>query len=202
MFPVAIRGDAIELRELEPTDAASLAVVIADEAVLRYTTWMGPTDLEAAEGFVRMAQETAVATPRIEYLLAVALLATGEVIGAGGIRIEDEASQVGWLRFILRHDWWGRGVATEAAKLAIRFGFEQLGLGRIEADPALGNVAAHKVLEKVGNAPRRPQNSARSVALRTAPRRCRLCYPPRRLPGLGTTWLHPVARLRDFAMLL
>ncbi len=41
---------------------------------------------------------------------------------------------------------------TEAAKLAIRFGFERLGLGRIEGDPALDNVAAHKVLEKVGRA--------------------------------------------------
>lgn len=150
MFPVATRGEAIDLRELEPADAASLAVVIADEGVLRYTTWEGPSDRQAAERFGRMAQETAVAMPRIEYLLAIALVETGEVIGTGGIRHEDHASQVGSLRCLLRHDWWGRGVATEAAKLAIRFGFEQLGLHRIEADPALDNVPAHKVLEKVG----------------------------------------------------
>jgi RimJ/RimL family protein N-acetyltransferase len=45
---------------------------------------------------------------------------------------------------------WGRGVASEAAKLGIAFGFETLGLMRIEADPAAENIAAHKVLEKVG----------------------------------------------------
>jgi [ribosomal protein S5]-alanine N-acetyltransferase len=150
MFPVAIRGDTIDLRELKPEDAASLAAVIADEAVLRYTTWKGPADLGAAKGFVRMAQETAAVAPRIEYILAITLVATGELIGSGGIRREGEEGQVGSLRCLLRRDWWGQGVATEAAKIAIRFGFEQLGLRRIEADPALDNVASRRVLEKVG----------------------------------------------------
>jgi RimJ/RimL family protein N-acetyltransferase len=150
MFPVAIRGESIELREMEPEDVPSIAEIIADEAVLRYTTWKGATDPEAAEGFVRMAQETAAATPRIEYLLTIAYLPSGEVIGTGGIRQEDDAGEMGSLRCLLRRDWWGRGVASEAAILALRFGFETLGLQRIEADPALDNVAAVRLLEKVG----------------------------------------------------
>jgi RimJ/RimL family protein N-acetyltransferase len=68
----------------------------------------------------------------------------------GGIRHEDATGEVGSLRVLLRRDWWGQGVATEAAKLGIHFGFETLGLRRIEADPAVDNVAAHKVLERVG----------------------------------------------------
>ena len=120
MFPIAIRGESIELREMGPEDVPSLAEIIADEAVLRYTTWQGATDSEAAAGFVRRAQETAAATPRIEYLLTIAYLLSGEVIGTGGIRQEDDAAEMRSLRCFLRRDWWGRGVASEAAKLAIR----------------------------------------------------------------------------------
>lgn len=150
MYPIKLQGDTIELRELDKEDAAAIAAVIGDEAVLQFTTWKGPSDLEAAEGFIQFAQETAAVARRIEYLLAIADRATGEVFGTGGIRVEDEAGEVGSLRVLLRRDWWGRGAASEAAKLGIAFGFETLGLRRIEADPAAENFAAHRVLEKVG----------------------------------------------------
>ncbi|MDP9233297.1 MAG: hypothetical protein M3P01_01950 [Actinomycetota bacterium] len=55
--------------------------MIADEAALRYTAWKGATDVEAAERFVRTAQETAAAAPRVEYLLSVAYLPGGDVVG-------------------------------------------------------------------------------------------------------------------------
>jgi len=150
MYPVKVRGDTIELRELETQDAGAIAAVIRDEAVLKYTTWKGPSDLEAAEGFIDLAQKTAAASPRTEYMLAIVVLGTGAVFGTGGIRVEDEAGEVGSLRVLLRRDRWGRGTASEAAKLGIAFGFDTLGLMRIEADPAAENIAAHKVLEKVG----------------------------------------------------
>jgi len=150
MFPVEIQGETIDLRELEAEDAPAIAAVIADEAVLRYTTWKGPADLEAAKGFVRLAQESAAATPRRQYTLAIALRRSGEVIGTGFIRHDDEEGKVGSLGILLRPDSWGRGVATEAARMGLVFGFETLGLQRIEADPAAENVAVHRVLERVG----------------------------------------------------
>lgn len=150
MFPVVIRSDKVELREMEAPDAAAVAEMIADEAVLRYTTWKGATDVEAAKRFVRTAQETAATAPRVEYLLSIAYLPTGEVVGTCGIRLEDAGAQVGSLRCLVRRDWWGRGVATEATKSLIHFGFETMGLRRIEADPANANAAALTVLERAG----------------------------------------------------
>jgi RimJ/RimL family protein N-acetyltransferase len=102
MFPVAVQGDTIELRELEAEDGASIAARLADEAVLRYTTWEGPADREAAERFVRLARETAAASPRKEYRLAIGMQHSGEVVGTGGIRHEDEVGEVGSLRILLR----------------------------------------------------------------------------------------------------
>jgi RimJ/RimL family protein N-acetyltransferase len=44
----------------------------------------------------------------------------------------------------------GQGVMTDAVRLACRWGFEELGLGRIEWWANVGNYASRRVAEKVG----------------------------------------------------
>jgi [ribosomal protein S5]-alanine N-acetyltransferase len=140
----------IEIREIESGDVAAIARIVRAADVLRYTTWRGPADDEAAAGFVRMAQETATSVPRTEYLLAIVALDSGDVAGTGGIRIEDADAGVGSLRCLLHPDWWNRGIRTEAARMAVDFGFETLDLNLIEADPAVENAAATSLLEAAG----------------------------------------------------
>jgi RimJ/RimL family protein N-acetyltransferase len=45
---------------------------------------------------------------------------------------------------------WGQGYATEAVRVAVRFGFEQDGLDRFETAVFDGNDASMRVLVKVG----------------------------------------------------
>jgi hypothetical protein len=45
---------------------------------------------------------------------------------------------------------WGKGYATEAARTAVRFGFEHLGLNRIWSYYMVRNPASGRVLAKVG----------------------------------------------------
>src|SRR5512138_2872852 len=97
MWPVTLRGKKIEIREIEPSDVDAIARVIGAPDVLRYTTWRGPADADAAAGFVRMARETAKAVPRTEYLMTIVDLESGQVAGSGGIRIEDPDARVGSL---------------------------------------------------------------------------------------------------------
>ena len=52
--------------------------------------------------------------------------------------------------FELHRAWWGQGLATESALAALRFGFEQHGLGRIISVTAAAHVAARRVMEKAG----------------------------------------------------
>lgn len=46
--------------------------------------------------------------------------------------------------------YWGKGIATEATKLIVKYAFEQLSLEEIELGVILDNKAAIRVYEKVG----------------------------------------------------
>ena len=55
--------------------------------------------------------------------------------------------EVGW-RLAARH--WGRGYATEGARAALAFGFEQLGLREIVSFTTAANRASRAVMERLG----------------------------------------------------
>jgi RimJ/RimL family protein N-acetyltransferase len=78
--------------------------------------------------------------------------ATGRWIGRIGLdELEDwpEADKIE-VGFEMHQAWWGRGLATEGARAAIRFGFEQHGLSRIISVTAAAHTAARCVMEKAG----------------------------------------------------
>jgi ribosomal-protein-alanine N-acetyltransferase len=71
------------------------------------------------------------------------------VIGFCGLQPlpESEEIEIGWW---LARAWWGRGLATEAALVAMRDGFERVGLRGIVAIAQPGNVASIGVMRKLG----------------------------------------------------
>ena len=54
------------------------------------------------------------------------------------------------MHYSLLPDYWGQGYATEAVRGLIGYAFEELGLHRLEAGVATGNLASIRVLEKAG----------------------------------------------------
>lgn len=54
------------------------------------------------------------------------------------------------LGYWLGQPFWGRGIVTAAVEAATAYGFETLGLLRIDAHLKAGNGASARVLEKVG----------------------------------------------------
>lgn len=55
--------------------------------------------------------------------------------------------EIGWR---LGFEFWNRGLATEGARAALRYGFEKLGLDEIVAYTAAGNLRSRRVMEKLG----------------------------------------------------
>ena len=52
--------------------------------------------------------------------------------------------------FIGEKTYWGKGLATEVIKTILRFGFETIGLNRIQAGVFGSNIGSIKALEKAG----------------------------------------------------
>ena len=71
-------------------------------------------------------------------------------IGAGGFWNFDAGFRCAEIGYELHPDCWGRGLMGEALRAMLAYGFEQLGLHRIEANPLAGNDASQKLLEKLG----------------------------------------------------
>jgi RimJ/RimL family protein N-acetyltransferase len=86
-------------------------------------------------------------------LWAVERVADGAFLGFAGLAAPSfEAAftpcvEVGW-RFAAAS--WGHGYATEAARAALRFGFEDLGLGEIVSFTTVANVRSRAVMERLG----------------------------------------------------
>jgi [ribosomal protein S5]-alanine N-acetyltransferase len=72
-----------------------------------------------------------------------------ELVGATGLSIKIEHA-VGELGYWIGVPFWGHGYATEAAIALLKFGFETLGLNRIQARHLLRNPASGRVMQKLG----------------------------------------------------
>jgi RimJ/RimL family protein N-acetyltransferase len=77
------------------------------------------------------------------------LFRDGHLIGHGGLNFvpEFEATEVLWA---LHPETWGKGYATEMARAALRYGFEDLGLELIFAITRPDNMASQSVMKRLG----------------------------------------------------
>ncbi len=149
MFPVAINGTRLRLREFRPDDLDASMAIVGDPEVTRSLSFDTRTRDEQAE---RLADDIARAQTdlRPDYYLAIAneadLLIGFVRIGLGGHRS-------GELGYAIRREDWGKGYATEATTLMLDFGFHTLRLHRIQAACGPENHPSQRLLTKLGFIP-------------------------------------------------
>ena len=97
----------------------------------------------AVEKFVRHWAEKGYGVFAVEDLL------TGRFLGQCGLNTVDELGEIEIL-YALERAAWGQGLATEAARAALAFGFDEAGLSRIVAVTRPEHTRSRHVLEKLG----------------------------------------------------
>ena len=135
-------------------DLDALAALNADPRVMR---WIAPfRPLSRAESAALLERIVAQWTEHGYGLWAVAPRAAADgagCIGFAGLAVPAflpavlPAVEVGWR---LAPAWWGRGLATEAARAAVAHAFGPLGLPCVVAIVDPGNAASLRVVEKLG----------------------------------------------------
>jgi RimJ/RimL family protein N-acetyltransferase len=95
---------------------------------------------------------------------------TGRVFGRAGLRhLSVEATAEVELAYALLPEFWGRGLATDAARACVTIGREWLGLPSVVALTTDDNLASQRVLLKASLAPEREvtHDGRRHILFRT-----------------------------------
>lgn len=141
-----LTGDRTVLRPFTEADAAVMAEIIEDPEVVRFTG-------EASEEFPmeRLRSWYGSRSAQNDRLdLAVTDRATGELVGEVVLYEWDATARSCTFRTLVGPRGRGRGIGTEATRLIVGHGFEQLGLHRIQLEAYGHNPRALRVYEKVG----------------------------------------------------
>lgn len=154
-YTVKLQTERLLLRPFQLSDAEDLLAHCSDED--EYGNRVFASDEEYAQAHLvgtvtRQAIETIlskiVETPWHDHP-RFAIVANGTVIGEAELKV-DYYHLVGELAYGIARIHWGKGLATEAARAVVGYGFSTLGLARVFAwlDPR--NVRSMRVLEKLG----------------------------------------------------
>jgi ribosomal-protein-serine acetyltransferase len=84
------------------------------------------------------------------YMFYVLDQATADILGMAFLNQVDPSNQIASLGYMVRSARTGKGIATEAARRVAVYGFEKLGLRRIELVADEANAASLRIAEKLG----------------------------------------------------
>ena len=122
------------------------------EQVTRYLSWSPHPDLFYTKDYLEYVGEQYAVGAFFDWGLAVPCPGkrNGKIIGTCGFTRFNFAHDSGEIGYVLHPDYWGQGLATEALKRMIEFGFQDLQLHRLECRFMDENTASRRVAEKCG----------------------------------------------------
>ncbi|KAA1243963.1 GNAT family N-acetyltransferase [Aquimarina sp. RZ0] len=143
-----IDTNRLQLHEVVPADLVTIHKLLSIPKVDQYNTLGIPTNIEVTQVYL----EEWIDNRRLknEFVFAIKKMNENELLGLISLKIGNPKYRIGMIWYKLFPDFWFRGYATEATKAILEFGFEKIGLHRIEAGCAVDNIGSVKVLEKTG----------------------------------------------------
>ena len=147
-FMIRLETPRLLFRDHEPDDMTPYCEMESDP-VYRWPQPVHPR-AELERGF-----RDAVLKPKALGLQATVFKPDGRYIGRCGLYpFRNEKGEIqpdeAFIAFYIARAYWRRGIATEAGAAWIQYGFETLGLTRIEAGINAKNAASLGVIKKLG----------------------------------------------------
>jgi len=146
---IVLETERLRLRRFTPDDAADNYRIYTDDENMRF---MGrPPDSVELERYNILKHIENYYDTHGFGLWAVVLKEEGRLIGRCGLLYQPvEGTREVEVSYLIDRRYWGRGLATEAARETVRLGFGRYGFPRIVALINPENVASARVAEKVG----------------------------------------------------
>lgn len=165
--PPILNTPRLTLRRMLKSDAKDMYEYASQSRVTRYLLWREHDDLTYTTRYLSYLQSryrqgefhdwaivlregSSEPSPLASVFLDKAELVRGKMIGTCGFTRfmpEHRGAEIG---YVVNPAYWGQGIAPEAVRAVLHFGFTELHLHRIEARYMVGNEASRRVMEKVG----------------------------------------------------
>lgn len=151
VVPAELRSERLRLRQWCAADREPFAAMNADPEVMRYF----PSLLSREDSDAVADRCQALISLRGWGFWALETVADARFIGFVGLHEPDAALpftpcvEIGWR---LAPAYWGQGYATEAARVALAYGFNELALDEIVSFTTLTNTRSRSVMERLGMA--------------------------------------------------
>jgi [ribosomal protein S5]-alanine N-acetyltransferase len=147
MSKVILKTERLILRELVPSDADDLALILCDPETMRYY----PRPLERQEVDDWIDRRIMQYKNDGHGLWGVILKSEQKLIGDCGLLFQDvngiDELEVGYQ---FNKNYWSRGLATEAARGCMGYAFKELGAHKIISMIRPENIPSRRVAEKNG----------------------------------------------------
>jgi RimJ/RimL family protein N-acetyltransferase len=146
-----IATSRLSLREPRRSDLEPLHEAILEtlQDLVLWLPWARPGHSRSdTRRYLRGARLARSQRSALEFVIESAFPPT--LLGVASLHRIDWLRQSAGIGYWIRRSSWSKGYATEAARALSMYGFQALGLHRIEAHVALDNPASQRVVEKVG----------------------------------------------------
>jgi RimJ/RimL family protein N-acetyltransferase len=147
MAEVIFETDRLIARRLVAGDEKAMCAIYGDPEVVVFVGDSRPLPEEICKHWIDVTDKNFIL--RGYGMVAFVERSSGELIGCGGIVHPDQQPEPE-VKYAFRKDVWGVGFATEAVSALIKYAVQTLGIGRIVATIAPGNMRSRRVISKVG----------------------------------------------------
>jgi len=145
-----LESERLILRPFQEADIAPFAAYRSDPDIARYQSWEPPVTLEQAAKFVGEMKNARPGVPGEWYQWAVERKAAAGLIGDCAFQIMPHEPGQAEIGFSFARAYQGQGFAAEAAGRLLNYLFGDLGLHRVVAITDAENLAAARLLERLG----------------------------------------------------
>lgn len=140
-----VETERLAFRDWIAADLLEFHAICSDASVMQFVGDGEPWSLARTEQFLVRAQEMSQSLGFCQW--PVIDKASSSLIGFCGFVPANDGAEIGWR---LSKEFWGRGLATEAARAVLKHGFETFGFQRVIAIVQSPNQASIRVVEKLG----------------------------------------------------
>ena len=144
----SITTERLVLRRMAVGDCYDMYEYASNAEVTRFLTWSPHPDLEYTKEYLQYIVNHYKLGDFYDW--AVVLKQENKMIGTCGFTRFHMQHDCGEIGYVINPSYRGQGLACEAVWAVMAFGFERLGLHRIEAKYIDGNEASRRVMEKAG----------------------------------------------------